>query len=159
MASNEERVCQEIAATLYKALATIARVKVQILGFDDGPRLIKGTEPLSIDTVLRRIPVGLCARGGTNLPLALKEALNRVRKSQAHKRLVIALMDGDLSGRIDVEDLALWAKRQSIDLFCIGVGVSDEILLKRKFGAKNVLYVEDIKSLPEETRRVVRGRI
>jgi len=71
-------------------------------------------------------------------------------KQNTHKRLVIALTDGDLSGRIDIEDLALCAKRLSIDLFCIGVGVSDEILLKRKFGPKKVLYVEDIKSLPEE---------
>jgi Mg-chelatase subunit ChlD len=159
MAGNKEQVCQQIAGTLYKALSTIPRVRVQIIGFDDGPCLIKGTSVLTIDTVLRRIPVGLCARGGTNLPLALKECLNRAKKSLTNKQLIIILTDGDLRGEMDVADLVSWAKRNGIDLICIGVEGSDEVLLKRKFGAKNILYVEDIRNLAEEMRGVVKRRI
>ncbi|MCK4351807.1 VWA domain-containing protein [candidate division WOR-3 bacterium] len=159
MMGNKEKVCQQIAATLYKALSTIPRVRVQIIGFDDGPCLIKGTRPLSMDTVLRRIPIGLCARGGTNLPLALKEALNRAKKSLTNKQLVIILTDGDLRGEMNATDLALWAKRHSIDLVCIGVEENNASELKRKFGASNVLYVEDIRNLAKEMRRVVQRRI
>jgi hypothetical protein len=81
------------------------------------------------------------------------------QKNLTNKQLVIVLTDGDLRGEVDVENLVIWAKRNSIDLVCIGVEGSDEVLLKRKFGANNVLYVEDICNLLKEMRRVVKGRI
>ena len=71
---GKSSVAVEIAATLYKALSTISKARVQLLAFDDVPHLIKGNAPLSVDTALRRIAAGVKANGigGTNLPLGTR---------------------------------------------------------------------------------------
>ena len=93
-------------------------------------------------------------RGGTNFPLALYEALRLTAKSKAHKKLVIMLTDGDINGRICLDDLLRFARQSKIEVITIGVQGSDRNSLRQSLGKDQVLYVEDIHELPEEMRRL-----
>lgn len=152
MHGEKEKVTVQIACTLYKALSTLPRVRVQILGFNDVPQSIKGNKPVSLDTVLKRIPIGLRAQGGTNFPLALKECL-RIAKIQAHKKLVIILTDGDLRGP-SIQDLLQYGDTHNIKVICIGVHGSDKIELREYFG-RGAIYIERIHNLPAKLSEVV----
>lgn len=155
MSGKKEEVTVQIAATLYKALSAIPRMHVQIIGFNDVPSPIKGISPVSMDTVLRRIPLALKSDGGTNLPLALKESIRLAEEGMAHKKVVIILTDGDTHGNPDPKELVEYAKKRRIDSLVIGVQGSDPYELKAIFGKKNTMYVEKIERLPEELRRIV----
>ncbi len=155
----KEEVTIQIASTLYKALSTIPRVKAQVLGFDDVPQLIKGKKSVSLDTVLRRIPVGLSAQGGTNFSLALKECLRLAKEIPAHKKLVIILTDGDLRGELSIEDLLQYADTYNIKVICIGVQGSDELELREYFSKERVIYVERIHDLPAKLKQVTLSNI
>lgn len=159
MAGEKEEITIQIASTLYKALSTIPRVKTQVLGFDDVPQLIKGRKSLSLDTVLRRIPPGLSAQGGTNFSLALKECLRLTKETPAHKKLVIILTDGDLRGEISIEDLLQYADTYAIKVICIGVQGSDELELREYFDRDRVIYVERIHDLPAKLKQITLSNI
>ena len=150
---EKEKVTIQIASTLYKALSTIPRVRVQMLGFNDVPQLIKGRRPVSLDTVLRRIPIGLRADGGTDFPLALKESLRLAKETQAHKKLVIILTDGDITGELPIQDLLHYAGTYRIQVVVIGVEGSNEWELREYFG-RRAIYVERTQELPRKLKEV-----
>ncbi len=57
------------------------------------PIVIKGRHQLSLTTVLRRIPLALKAKGGTDFPLALKVAINLLEEFAVHKKIIFILTD------------------------------------------------------------------
>lgn len=159
MSGKKEQVAQEIAAILYKALSSIPRANIKIIGFDHLPIIIIGKRKLPLGVVLRRIPTGLYARGGTNFPMGLRESLRILEKSPAHKKIIFMLTDGDFYGAPSAEELLHLAKNLNIEVFCIGVEGSDKYEIGHIFGKKNSLYVSDIKKLPEEIRKITLSRL
>lgn len=159
MEGEKERVAQEIAGTLYKALVSISRAKIQILGFDNVPIIISDGKKLPIDIVFRKIPAGLYARGGTNFPMGLRESLMILEKSLAHKKIIFMLTDGDLYGVPSIEDLLHLARAQNIEVFCIGIEGSNKNEIEQLFGTENSLFITDIGKLPEEIKTTALNRL
>ena len=157
---GKTKVAVQIAATLYSALSTTPKARVQLLAFDDVPHLIKGKAPLSPDTALRRIAHGVQANpiGGTNLPLALKECIGLADRNPSHRKIILILTDGDTSGSCDPEELVSYARSRSIDVVCVGVQGSDPYALEQVFGKGNAIYVDRIRRLSEEMKRIVMRR-
>ncbi|MFA5032279.1 MAG: vWA domain-containing protein [bacterium] len=157
MAGEKQETTVQIASNLYKALSTIPKVKTQLLGFNDVPNLIKGNRAVSMDTALRRIPLGLQAQGGTNFPLALKECLRLAKETQAHKKLVIILTDGDLAGDFPIRDLLVYAEEYRIEVICVGIKGSNVFELKLHFDKS--IYVDRINDLPRKLKEVTLSNI
>ena len=151
----KEKTAIQVAATLYKALATVPKLTTILLTFNDVPHLIKGFHPLSLGTVLKRIPVALKAEGGTNLPLALHECIRLAEKGKARKRVIILLTDGDTEGSVDVREPVERAGREGIEVVCVGVQGADPDTLIRIFGMGKAVYVDHIYHLPQEFRKVI----
>ncbi|MFA5034002.1 MAG: vWA domain-containing protein [bacterium] len=157
MAGEKQETTIQIASNLYKALSTIPKVKTALLGFNDTPQLIKGNRAASLDTILRRIPMGLQAQGGTNFALALKECLRLAKETQAHKKLVIILTDGDLNGTFDIDDLLQYAEEYRIEVICVGIKGSSVFELKLHFDKS--IYVDRIAELPRKLKEVTLSHI
>jgi uncharacterized protein with von Willebrand factor type A (vWA) domain len=81
MTGEKEETTKKVAATLYKAITTTPKAKIQIIGFDDKVVQIKRSKPEPINQVLKKINTGLTARGGTNLPQALLYAIKTIKDS------------------------------------------------------------------------------
>lgn len=154
MSGEKEAVAKEVAATFHEALKTVTQARLAILGFDTEVNLIKGSGKGFGCEVLARIGSGLTARGGTDFPLALHEALRQAGKSTARKKLVVMLTDGDINGQIDLDDLLRFARQSKTEIITIGVQGSDKDILQQELGKTQVVYVEDIHALPEEMRRL-----
>jgi len=154
MSGENERVTKEVAATFHEAIKTIPQARLNILGFDTEVTLIKGNGKAGGREVLSKIGSGLSARGGTEFPQALYEALRLAEKNSSHKKLVIMLTDGDIHGEIDLDDLLRYARHQAVEVFTIGVQGSDKESLQQNLGRNQVIYVEDIHELPEEMRKL-----
>jgi uncharacterized protein with von Willebrand factor type A (vWA) domain len=159
MSGEKEDISQKVAGTIYKALSSIPRARIKILGFDDTVIIIVGNRKLPLDVVLRKIPTGLFARGGTSFPGGLRESLRILEKSKAHKKIIFMLTDGDLHGTPKVEELLHLSKIQNVEVFCIGVKGSSKAEIQRIFGKSNSLYVSDISSLPAEVRKIAINRL
>ena len=151
MRGEKETVCKDVAGTFYTAIESIPQAKIQIMGFDTEVTLIKGKK--KNPQILKRIASGLSARGGTDYPLALYHTLKTMEKSQAHKKIIIMLTDGDINGSIQIEDLTRYAKHINTSILTIGIKGSDETTLKETLGTKNVIYIEDINQLPETLKK------
>ncbi len=119
------------------------------------PALIKGHHHLSLTTVLRRIPLALKAKGGTDFPLALKVAINLVEKITVHKKIIFILTDGDVAGSDDPIELTKKASRKNIDVFVIAVEGSDYSELTNQFGKTKVIKIDRISELPFEIKKIV----
>jgi len=159
MAGEKEEITKKVAGTLYKAITTIPKTKIQIIGFDDKTTIIKGARPEPIETVLKRINSGLTARGGTNLPKALLHNLKTIKNSTAHKKIIITLTDGDLNGQIPIPELLRYAGHIKADVYCIGVIGSDPEELGERFAKDKTLYVEEIAELPKKISQLAIKRI
>lgn len=159
MLGEKEQITKEVAATLYVALLPIPQARVQILGFDDGVVLIKDDQTQSKEEVLKRISVGLSARGGTDFPLALRESINLLQRAKAHKKICFMLTDGDLEGDLSVSDLLLYAKLHKVEVFVFGVLGSQPKELEGVFGRQNVVYVERIEEFPQKVKRLALNRV
>jgi hypothetical protein len=157
MGGSKETVCKEVAGSFFVALESIRQAAVKILGFDTEITIIKNARKEHTDTVLRKITTGLSARGGTDFPLALCQALKTAEKSTAHKKIIFMLTDGDLTGTFNTGDLVRYAKHLGVLVYVIGITGSNERILRRWFGKKNILYIEDVSTLPEElTKKVMK---
>jgi len=64
------------------------------------------------------------------------------------------LTDGDIHGRIDLDDLLRYAKHHKVEVITIGVQGSDKESLQQHLGRERVICVEDIHDLPEEMRKL-----
>ncbi|MFQ6115797.1 MAG: VWA domain-containing protein, partial [bacterium] len=159
MTGQKEETTKKVAATLYKAITTIPKAKIQIIGFDDKTTVIKGNKPEPINQVLKRINCGLTARGGTNLPKALLHTLKAIKKSTAHRKLVFCLTDGDLNGTPNIPEQIRYAKHQNTQVYCIGVTGSDPQELKQQFGAEKAIYVEELSQLPKRLSQLTIRRM
>jgi Mg-chelatase subunit ChlD len=159
MTGEKEETTKQVAGTLYKAITTTPKAKIQIIGFDDKTTLIKGSKPEPIQTVLKKINTGLTARGGTNLPQALLHTLKTIKKSTAHKKLIFCLTDGDLNGTPKIEDLLLFARHHNIKVYCIGVTGSEPEEIKQQFEEEKLIYVEEISMLPRRVRELTLKQI
>ena len=153
MSGEKEKVARQVCGTLYCALAMISRLNVVILGFDESPHLITA-RPGLLRKVLQKIRKGLEADGGTNFALAFREALNQARKHKAHRRVIIQLTDGDLDGGPPVEETLEDARREGIDVVCIGVQGCDMKALEEIFGP-NAVCAPDVRKLPQAMKQVV----
>jgi uncharacterized protein with von Willebrand factor type A (vWA) domain len=153
MNGDKEDVCKEIAGTFYIALETIPQAKIQILGFDNEINLIKGKGNNGSTNTLSKIVSGLSARGGTDFTLALYHALTTIEKSRAHKTIIFMLTDGDINGTLNIDDLQRYAKHLNTTVITIGIAGSDETMLNETLGNKNVIYIEDIHTLPNVLRK------
>ncbi|MFC1608094.1 VWA domain-containing protein [Candidatus Latescibacterota bacterium] len=153
MRGDKEEVCKEVAGTFYTAIETIPQAKIQILGFDNEINLIKGKGNTGSTNTLSKIASGLSARGGTDFPLALYQALTIIEKSRAHKKIIFMLTDGDVNGTLNIEDLLRYAKHLNTNLITIGITGSDETMLRETLGKDNVIYIEDIHTLPNVLRK------
>ena len=159
MTGEKEEITKQVAGTLYKAISTIPKAKIQIIGFDDKTTLIKGAKPEPINHVLKKINTGLTARGGTNLPQALLHTLKTITKNTAHKKLIITLTDGDLNGSPPIPDLLRYAKHHIIEVYCIGVTGTNPEELKQQFEEDKVTYIEEISTLPRAIWQLAQSRI
>jgi len=153
MSGDKEEVCKEVAGTFYQALETIPNAKIQILGFDTEVSIIKRNGETHSHHVLSKISAGLSARGGTDFPLALYCALQTAKKSRAHEKIVFMLTDGYINGSISLDDLNRYAKHLNTRVITIGISGSDEKIFKDQFGRDNVIYIEDIHTLPNILRK------
>lgn len=71
MASGKkETVAQQTAAIFCKALCSTPKDQIYLWDFNDVSVIIKGRHHISLTTVLRRIPLALKAKGGTDFPFA-----------------------------------------------------------------------------------------
>ena len=154
MAGDKERVCRQVAATLFYGLALIPRLRIAILSFNEFVFLIKSAIPESIQKVLGRINYGLKADGGTNFPCAFEQAVRLTRETRSHRKLIVMLTDGDLGDEAMIAKTLTDAKQAGIDVVCLGVEGSDIREIQRIFGS-NGLYVPDVRRLPSELRKVV----
>ncbi len=154
MAGDKEEITKEVAATFHEALQPVTQARLAILGFDTEVNLIKASSKTCGSEAPARIGSGLTARGGTNFPLALYEALLQAQKSAARKKLVIMLTDGDIHGQISLDDLLRFARQSKTEVITIGVQGSDKESLEHELGKDQVIYVEDIHDLPEQIRRL-----
>ncbi len=111
------------------------------------PVIIKGRHHQSLTTVLRRIPVALKAKGGTDFPLALKVAINLIETVAVYKKLIFILTDGDIAGSDDSTELVKVAYRKNIDGLIIIVQESDYSELASQFGNTKVIKIDHISDL------------
>lgn len=156
MASGKkETVAQQTAAIFYKALCSTSKAQIYLFGFNDVPVLIKGRHYLPLTTVLRRIPLALKAKSGTDFPLALKVTINLIEKIAVHKKIIFILTDGDISGFDDPVELVKEAYRKNIDVFVIAVEGSDYLELANQFGKTNVIKINFISELPFKIKKMV----
>ena len=153
MNGDKEEVCKEVAGTFNTAIESIPQAKIQILGFDTEVNLIKGSGNMRCANTLSKIASGLSARGGTDFTLALYHALTTTEKSQAHKKIIFMLTDGDINGMLNIDDLLRYAKHLNTNVFTIGIAGSDEVILREKLGKDKVIYIEDIHTLPNVLRK------
>jgi uncharacterized protein with von Willebrand factor type A (vWA) domain len=156
MASGKkETVAQQTAAIFYKALCSIPKAQIYLLGFNDVPVIVKGRHQLSLTTVPRRIPLALKAKGGTDFPLALKVAINLLEKITGYKKIIFTLTDGDVVGSDDPSELLKEAIRRNIDVFITAVEGSDYLELTSQFGKTNVIKIDHISDLPFQIKKLV----
>jgi uncharacterized protein with von Willebrand factor type A (vWA) domain len=153
MNGDKEKVCKEVAGTFCMAIESIPQAKIQILGFDTEVNLIKGNKNVRSTNMLSKIATGLSARGGTDFTLALYHALTTIEKSRAHKKIVFMLTDGDINGMLNIDDLLRYAKHLNTNVLTIGIMGSDETMLRETLGKDNVIYIEDIHTLPNVLRK------
>ncbi len=153
MNGDKEEICKEVAGTFFTALETIPQAKIQILGFDTEVNLIKGNGHSKSSNTLSKIASGLSARGGTDFTLALYHTLTTIEKSRAHKKIIFMLTDGDIRGTLNIDDLRRYAKHLNTNIITIGIMGSDETMLRETLGKDNVIYIEDIRTLPNVLRK------
>ncbi|MFC1550922.1 VWA domain-containing protein [Candidatus Latescibacterota bacterium] len=155
MNGDKEEICKEVAGTFYSAIETIPQAKIQILGFDTEVNLIKGNKNTNRTNTLPKIASGLSARGGTDFTLALYHALTTIEKSRANKKIIFMLTDGDINGSLNIDDLRRYTKHLSTNVITIGIIGSDETTLRETLGKDNVIYIEDIQTLPNVLKKKV----
>lgn len=156
MASGrKETVAQQTAAIFYKALCSTPKAQIYLLGFNDVPVIINGRHHLSLTTVLRRFPLALKAKGGTDFPFAVKVAINLLEKITGYKKIIFILTDGDIAGSDAPIELTKEASRKNIEVFIIAVEGSDYSELISQFGKTNVIKIDHISDLPFQINKMV----
>jgi nitric oxide reductase NorD protein len=109
------------------------------------------------DVAARRRLAGLEARFSTRIGAALRHAGREIAGRRSHRRLLLAITDGEPSD-VDVADrryLAEDARRavlslahQGVDVFCVGLDAGGDSHLERIFGRRNVVHIDRIERLP-----------
>jgi len=155
MEGEKEKLSVETAATLYKALAGIPQVRVIILTFDDEVYLVKDERFEPANAVLRRLPKALEAQDGTNLPKAMKVAIEMLEKIIAHRKMLFILTDGDTQGDVPIPELLAETKKDKIEVVCIGIPESDKQELEKEFGNNKLIFIEQIGELAKEMAKIV----
>ena len=105
--------------------------------------------------VLRRIPLALKAKGGTDFPFALKVAINLIEKIAVYKKIIFILTDGDITGFDDPVEFVNEALRKNIEVFVIAVQGSDYLELASQFGKPQVITIDYISDLPFQIKKMV----
>lgn len=154
MEGKKESICKEIATAFYQALLTLPRAELALLGFDTQVSLIFDGQKRSRD-VLKRIYAGLTPRGGTDFTLGMYCALRQAQKSNADKKVVVLLTDGDLRGTYAIDDLLRYARTEQIEVVVMGIPGSDPADLTLQLGRVHVLYVQDVQKLPSALQKTV----
>ncbi|MFQ5693657.1 MAG: VWA domain-containing protein, partial [Nitrospinota bacterium] len=154
MEGKKETLAKGIAGAVVLALAAVPQARVRLLAFESSVELVLTGAPLPPERVLALVAGGLRARGGTNLPLAFRQAIRLLEDSTSPRRLALLLTDGDTSGVYSLPDLMELAGARGVDFLCIGIPEADPGKLQQTFGEK-ALYVADLSSLPEEIARVL----
>ncbi|MFX0140048.1 MAG: VWA domain-containing protein [Candidatus Hodarchaeota archaeon] len=152
---KKETVAQQSAVIFHKALCSTPKAQIYLSGFNDVPIVIKGHYYLTLATVLRRIPLALKAKGGTDFPLALKVAINLLEEFTVHKKIIFILTDGDVTGSDDPVELVNEASQKNINVFIIAVEGSDYLELVSKFGKTKVIKIDHILELPLQIKKMV----
>ena len=155
MEGEKEKLAIETAATLYCALSGIPQARVIILTFDDEVYLVKDERFEPANAVLRRLPKALEAQNGTNLPKAMKVAIEMLEKIVAHRKILFILTDGDTQGYVPIPELLAEAKKHKIHILCIGILESEKDELESEFGNGKVVYIEDIRELKKEMAKTM----
>lgn len=104
---------------------------------------------LLLNTDTQTIPVH-----GTVLSRALLTAANRLKKSKAKSRIIIALTDGDPRNDIDPRIAIDMAKKMGIKIYTIGIGSEEPLFIQHPFfGSIQVPPVNSalLKRLADET--------
>jgi nitric oxide reductase NorD protein len=109
------------------------------------------------DVAARRRLAGLGARFSTRIGAALRHAGREIAGRRSHRRLLLAITDGEPSD-VDVADrryLAEDARRavlalahRGVDVFCVGLDAGGDSHLERIFGRRNVMHIDRIERLP-----------
>jgi len=131
MEGEKEKLAIKTAATLYCALAGIPQARVIILTFDDEVYLVKDERFEPANTVLRRLLKALEVQNGTNLPKAMKVAIELMKKCLTHRKVLFILTDGDTSRDESIMKTMTDAERNGIQVVCIGITESEKQELSR----------------------------
>lgn len=149
MSGENMKLAQEAAVRSVDLLRE--KDTVGVLAFDDSPWWVVKPEKLTDKEQVKKNILSIKADGGTDIYPALKDAYDRLAETDAQRKHIILLTDGQSAGGGSYEQLAGEMKERNITVSSVGIGDSaDTSLLEKIAGLAGGRYyfTRDISTVP-----------
>ncbi|WP_438446269.1 VWA domain-containing protein [Gorillibacterium sp. sgz5001074] len=149
MEGEKIRLAQEAAVRSVDLLRP--KDTVGVLAFDGSPWWVVKPGKLEDKEKVKRDILSIRADGGTEIYPALKEAYDRLAETEAQRKHIILLTDGQSSGPESYEALAGRMAEQNITVSTVGIGDGADVgLLERiaRLAKGRYYFASDISTVP-----------
>ena len=161
MLGSKIETCCSAACLILEALWKVPKTNVTIMSFNTG-FTIDISSSLSLDNPesgLNILRTTLIANGGTDVTRPVHQAIELLRESQSHSRIMIIVNDGDLTGQFDLKSDIAHARKQGITPVMLGVDIPSEKMVLYMGSRSNCVSVRNIRSIVDSIPNLIIERI